>query len=131
MDEIQKLLEAASEPASENKLTLENVQGWIAEYLEMRAEDVARFPNEANANHWDMIAADYDSSKEAQFITAYFSADRVTFIAGRGSIPEVQAFAQDGFPNNPDDVLAELERRFTTGERWTTSADEVTAWAQG
>lgn len=130
MDDIQKLLDAASDPASKNRLTLENVRGWLSEYIEMRADDIARFPSEAGANHWDLIAADYDASKEAQFFIAYFAGDLVTFMAGRGPIPQVRAFAQDDFPSDPDEVLDALAGRFTTGERWTTSADEVNAWAQ-
>jgi hypothetical protein len=131
MNDIQKLLDATMDPTSKNRLTVDNVKGWLAQYIEMRAEDVARYPGEVSANHWDLIAADYDSSKEAHFIAAYFAGDRVTFMAGRGPIPEVRAFAQDEFPDNPNNVLDDLARRFTTGECWTTSADEVIAWAQG
>lgn len=108
MDDIQKLLDAASDPGSKNRLTAENVKGWLAEYIEMRADDVARFPSEAGANHWDLIAADYDSSKEAHFLVAYFAGDRVTFMAGRGPIPQMRAFAQAEVPSNPDEPSAEL-----------------------
>lgn len=72
MDEIQKLLNAVSDPTSKNQLTMQNVKGWLSEYMEMRVEELARFPSESKENHWDLIAADYDSSKEASFIAAYF-----------------------------------------------------------
>jgi hypothetical protein len=129
MERIQELLDAASDPGSENQLTLTNVKRWLSEYMEMRAEEDDRFPDEAGANHWDLIAADYDTSKEAQFIAAYFSACRVTFLAGRGPVIEVQAFAQETYPDNPDDVLDALTSRFNTGERWTTDADSIITWA--
>jgi len=129
MNEIQKLLNA-NHRTSENQLTVDNVKRWLAKYIELRSEDVARFPNESDTNHWDLIAADYDSSKDARFIAAYFSGDRVTFLAGHGPISDVRAFAQSGFPDNPDHVLDELTRKFDTGDRWTADVREVIAWVQ-
>jgi hypothetical protein len=130
MNEIQKLLDAASDPTSKNHLSLENVKRWLVEYVAMRAEETAHFPIESNATHWDLIAADYDSSTDAQFIAALFFGERVTFLAGRGPATEIRAFAQDAFPDDPDVVLDDMARRFDTGKRWTCRADEVIAWAQ-
>jgi hypothetical protein len=72
------------------------------------------FPSEASCNHWDLIAADYDSFKVANFTVAYFYGDQVTFMAGRGPIPRVRAFAQDKFPSDPQDVLEDLAKKFKT-----------------
>ena len=130
MQEIQKLIDAASEPSSENQLTLANVKGWLAEYIEMRAEEDARFPDEAGADHWDLIAADYNSSKEACFVVALFSGSQVTFLAGRAPVADIRAFAQETYPESPDDVLDELASRFSAGERWTTDAGAIISWAQ-
>ncbi|MGV3606472.1 MAG: hypothetical protein ACO1RA_08685 [Planctomycetaceae bacterium] len=130
MEGIQRLIDATSDSASNNRLTLQDVKRWLAEYMEMRVDEVAHFPNETYANHWDLIAADYDSSKEAHFMIAYFAGDRVTFMSGCGSIPQVRAFGCDEFPSNADNVLDALSGRFATAGRWTTSAEEVIAWTQ-
>jgi hypothetical protein len=41
MDKIEKLLEATCERGSENRQTVESVKGRLAEYIEMREEDVS------------------------------------------------------------------------------------------
>ncbi|MCA9042207.1 MAG: hypothetical protein KDA65_17775 [Planctomycetaceae bacterium] len=128
---IRRLIDAEKDPTSPNQLTVDNVKDWLADYIEMRAEEIAHFPQEANKNHWDLIAADYDSTKEALFIAAYFCSDEVTFLAGRGPVLDVRAFAQSNFPVNPDEVLDHLAQRFIIGERWTTHSDDITAWLQG
>ena len=129
MERIQHLLDAAWEPNSKNRLTLDDVKAWLAEYLEMRSEEISRFPNQKDTSHWDLLAADYDLSKDAHFIAACFSGNQVTFLAGRGSIPDVREFAQSAFPENPDEVLNELARRFTTGGQWSSPADSIINWA--
>lgn len=131
MEQIQELLDSVREAGSRNALTLDNVKGWLAEYLEMHAEETSRFPDQKNINHWDLIAADYDPTKDAHFIAAFFAGDLVTFLAGRGGIAEVRSFAQDDFPQNPNEVLDDLSRRFVTSDRWTISLDELMQWVEG
>lgn len=128
MNEIDKLLEESKDSNSKNNLTLDNVKGWISEYVEMHADEVARFPDQENVNHWDLIAADYDATRDAHFLAAYFSGSLVTFLAGRGPVPDVQSFAQDSFPENPDEVLAALENKFKTGKRWSAKANDIVSW---
>lgn len=125
MEEIQKLLDATGEPGSENSLTLDDVKDWIVEYVKQKAQADARFPQFRNKSHWNLLAADYHSSRDAHFIVAYFSGEQVTFLAGHGPIPDVREFGTNTFPENPDEVLDELARRFTTGERWTSSLYEI------
>ena len=130
MDEIQNFLDAASEPGSENKLTLDDVKDWIAEYVKLKAQEDARFPQLKNESHWDLIAADYTYTRDAHFIAAYFSRKQVTFLAGHGPVFEVREFRENRFPESPDDILNALKRRFTVGERWTSGLYEIVHWAE-
>lgn len=52
----------------------------------------------------------------------------MTFIAGRGAVADVRTFAQSEFPDNPDDILEDIARRFADSKTWTTSVDELFDW---
>ena len=130
MQQIQSLIDSVQNGNSSNRLTLANVKGWLVEYLEMHNEEVERFPGESEKNHWDLIAADYDEAKDAMFMAAYFSDASVAFVSGHGNVNSVRAFAQDDFPESPEDVLDELARRFVTSNRLNVSLRELMAWLQ-
>ena len=130
MEEIQNLLCLAIDPCSENQLTMTDVKRWLADYMEMRMEEDARFQGEADASHWDLIVADNDSAKEGPFIAAYFSGNQITLLSGWGPVRDIRTFAQNTFPDNPDDVLQSLEKSFNIGERWTTDVHSVASWAE-
>jgi hypothetical protein len=126
--ELAQLLAASQELRSENFLTLENVRESIAEYLAMHAEEVQRFPKEKKRPHWSLIAADYDSKKDAQFLAMHFSKDKVTFLAGRGEILKVRRFVESDFPENPNEVLPELAKLFDTSPHYATYLSAVEEW---
>lgn len=107
-----------------------DVRHWLAEYLEKHAAEAARFPAELGKSHWDLLAADYNSSEEAQFIAALFSGDEVTVLAGLGSIADVREFAERSFPEDSAEILDELSKRFRTGERRTIALSEIIEWVQ-
>ena len=130
MIEIQELLNAASRPGFQNRLKLEEVKVWLAEYLAMHEAEIARFPSEQEKLHWDLIAADFDSANEAQFLAALFSGDWVTLLAGLGPSSEVREFADRSFPEDPNEILDELARRFRTGERRIVNLGEIIRWVQ-
>ena len=130
MNEIKELLNETKEAGSQNQLLVENVKGWIKEYLEMYSEEMSQYPEQKSVHHWDLIAADYDITKDAHFLVAYFHGESVTFLAGRGPVPDVRGFATDTFPENPDEVTHELMRKFMTGTPWTVSIDRIVTWIQ-
>jgi len=130
MQPVQDLLDAAVESGSENRLTLTDAKKWIVEYVAMREDEEARFPDQKGCDHWDILVADYDSTRNAQFLAVYFSGSQVTFLAGTGNAQTVRSFAENDFPENVGDILPMLSQRFLTGKEWTVSLDEVTRWTQ-
>ena len=131
MENIQRLLNIASEGSSANRLTIENVKNWLVDYLASRVDEVSLFPDQEGCDHWDMIAADYDSTDNVQFLAAYFSSSQVTFLAGTGNPQAVRSFAENDFPENVADILPTLSERFSAGNEWIVSLDEVTRWTLG
>jgi hypothetical protein len=128
MNEIAVLLQTVSENRSENILTIDQVRNWLAKYLRMHDEEITRFPEEKDLPHWDLLAADYDTAKDAMFLLAFFKNDSVTFLAGRGSVSSVRDFGQNSFPENADKVLDDLSDRFWIAGRATVNRDDLVHW---
>jgi hypothetical protein len=128
MNELASLLSAASESDSENVLTLENVKGWLSDYLQAREQEVSRFPTEKDRPHWDLLGADYDSMRDAMFVLAYFHDDDVTFLGGRGSIGAVHDFALTALPENPVELLDVASKRFWIGSKVTVKLVDLIRW---
>jgi hypothetical protein len=128
MNEIVTLLRSVSEEDSENILTPKDIRTWLAEYMRMHDAEVARFPTEISLTHWDLLAADYDSSRNAVFVLAIFRDDSVALLAGRGSVSDVRDFGENSFPNNPELVLDDVSRRFHIGGRSIIDRSELCRW---
>lgn len=126
-----QLAQLTSNSGEHNRLTLKNIKGWLKEYLESYAEEVGQHPDEASSSHWDLLVADYDAAEDAHFVAAYFQGDRVIFLSGRGPIPDVRAFSLNDFPDSPNYLLDQLERRFQTGKPVTAVLADVLTWIEG
>lgn len=130
MNEIGAILRSASEDGSENILTPEDVQNWLAEYMQMHDKEMARFPAEKDFAHWDLLAAEYDSSRHAVFALAFFRGDSLTFLAGRGNASDVRDFGENNFPTNPEHVLDQISSRFWIAGRLTVTLEELNRWLE-
>ena len=128
MHEITSVLDAANEPGSANRLTLDDVKRWLAEYLDSCQEEIARFPEQEGQPHWDLLAPDYDPERDAVFVLAYFGDGSVTILGGRGSMPAIRDFAECSFPSEPNDVLEEVFSRFTVRGRALLTLVDLTHW---
>ena len=126
--EFATFIRSASEEWSENNLTLENIKNWLTEYVRMRNDEIAQFPKEKDLPHWDLLMADYDSSREAMFVLAFFQGDKVTLLAGRGSIPGVRDFGENSFPKNVHKVIDDLSGRFWIAGSVMVDHDELVRW---
>jgi hypothetical protein len=126
--EIESLINDTCEMDSENRLTVDDVKRWLADYLEMYEEELTRFPQERGKSHWDMIIADYDSTREGVFVVAYFRNDAVILLSGRGAVPALREFGESTFPSDPDQVLDAAARRFTHTRHISIPAADLTAW---
>ncbi len=112
LDHVEELLLAAIEGGSANTLSCSQIREWLSGYLVGREEEVRAFPSEAGESHWDLIAADFDSRRDALFFVAVFDGEYVDLTSGRGDGSAVRIFAEDDFPDKPMDVIPELARRF-------------------
>lgn len=131
MKKVSELLEAAYEDGSKNRLLPEDVRAWIDEYLDSYEEDLGRFPEERGKSHWDILAADYDQGKDAMFLVAFFRGEAVSFISGRGRIPDVRGFGLNSFPDDPDRILIESRRRFSIADEVTLDRSKLSDWLNG
>lgn len=114
--EIPQMIEAigaaASELGSRNTLSVEAVRRWLSEYLRMHDEDVGEFPDEKGADHWDLLMADFDPTRDALFIAAVFIGGSVRIATGRGEGGLIRVFVESEFPEDPNVLIPELSRKF-------------------
>lgn len=109
---IKAMLDSARETDSKNSLPLEKVQRWLFGYLERYDDELKRFPEISMEAHFDLLMADYDRLRDAVFVVALFSGNDVSFVAGRGDSTAIRQFAENDFPENTLEVIAELQKRF-------------------
>ncbi|MEX0716806.1 MAG: hypothetical protein WD066_09470 [Planctomycetaceae bacterium] len=131
MERIRALLDSLGGPGTINRPTLDDVRGWLAEYVETRVAETDRFSEEKHKDHWDLLVADHDSREDAQFVAVVFSGEHATLLAGGGARSEVRAFAEDEFPEEPREVLHELSRRFRATDCVTVQFNDLLRWIQG
>jgi hypothetical protein len=127
MKELDAFLLTSDRKQWRNVITLLQVKVWPAEYLRDYAEEMEQFPSERGKSHWDLLVADYAQNEDAMFVLvlAFFSSVNATFLVGFGKVAEVRAFAENEFPTNPGEVIAELSRRFSIGGQADVGNDEL------
>ncbi len=128
MKELEDLLSQSAELGSRNVLSLDQVLSWIADYLAMREDEMARFPEEREREHWDILAADYDPDRSAMFVAAYFSGLTVRFLGGLAPRAELRGYAESEFPGDPHDLLEDLDRRFGAREQVNIPLEVLREW---
>jgi len=128
MKVLTDLLQAAHEDQSRNVLTEEQVKTSLNRYLAIHDEEVANFPQEANVPHWNLLAADYDSNKEAMFLLAFFKNTSITLLTGRGSGESVREFSLNDFPTDSKMILDEVVSRFWIAGQATITYESLTSW---
>lgn len=128
MQEIASVVLSVAKPAPENRLTLKDVKEWLAESLELRLEEAARFPETLGQPDWYLLASDADPTLEAMFVVAFLQDDSVTIMSGYGPMPEIRDFGECSFPPAPENVLNAFTSRFAIGGRTTVAFSDLTRW---
>lgn len=127
--EIGELIKGSSESGSRNVLSVLEIRKWLIGYLEMHDKEIQRFPEEAGTSHWNFLSADYDPNRDALFVLVTFSGSNATFAAGRGNGGELRHFGTTDFPDDPNDILPEVNRRFRIfGDPLTVTIEEINRW---
>jgi hypothetical protein len=130
-EQLENLINDVSEPGSINRLSSNDVGEWLREYLEMHAEDAARFPEMQHQPHWDLLMADYDRTRDAFFFCVLFQHDLATLLAGRGLCDEVRTFVEQEFEGVPQSFLDAISTRFAVGKtRITVPQSDLLAWLE-
>lgn len=128
-DRISAMLDLATEAHSRNKLSPEKIQSWLSGYLERYDDEMKRFPETSTEPHFDLLMADFDKCRDALFVVAVFRGDYISFAAGRGESAAVRGFAETDFPENAQDVIPELQKRFKMfGKPVVVAKQELEAW---
>jgi len=128
-EQIESLLNSSSEAGSKNQLSAGQVRNWLSDYLELFKEDLQRFPELAGKPHADVLMADFDPNKQAQFLVAAFVGDTVTFRAGRGKVSTVRRFLERESPLDAASLIGEMGARFFLAEPIiTVSRQELARW---
>jgi|GEM_PF-7134414 len=111
-NEIINLIELIAEPESINRLDpVDELRQNIVANLIIQAEEIENFPELEGEPFCALIAADYDSQKQAMFILVLFDEDNVTIATGLGEFSEVLDFSDD-FPEDESQVINQAQKRF-------------------
>lgn len=128
--QLDSILAETVESGSENHLSAADVaealEEIIAEYEEDYAEDPEALKSMAM---WDLVAADADPSRDAQFLGIIIRRTEVLFASGRGKPADVRRFGDSDFRSKADKLIDELRRRFKLMSRTLVlPRSDVEAW---
>jgi len=131
-ESLAKLLNEAAGPVSPNRLQLHHIKDSLVRYLKRHQREVIEFPQLLGEPHWNVLVADFDLDFPSVFLAVLFVDETATFIAGHGESIAVRDFVDRDFPDNPMDLLPELEARFTLAQApFNVCRDELNTWLNG
>lgn len=107
--DIDRILAATGVPGSPNEFTAAEIRGLVVEYLQDYDEEVRRFPDLAGQPHWNLWMADA-RFEDALFAVLAFRPGGVEFLCGTGDACAIKRFAESDFPDDIEQVSAELSR---------------------
>ena len=111
MAEIERRLAATRAPGSPNGFTASEVRDFAAEYLADHDQEVADTPHLEGEPHWNLWMADAEI-ESALFAVLLFRPGGVEFVRGTGDAFAIKRFAESDFPDDTEQVPADLARRF-------------------
>ena len=126
--EIARRLSAALRPGSPNRISAGELREWVVEYLQDFDAEAARFPEEAGKPHWNLWMMD-GRLEDALFAAFVFRPGGVEFFCGTGEAFAIKRFAESDFPEDVEELPAEMARLFTVPEgSLRLSREEAEAW---
>lgn len=109
--EIAVRLAAVRAPDSPDEFTADELRDLALEYLAEYDDDVREEPDLKGEPHWNVWLSDSDPAR-ALFVALIFRPRGLEFFCGSGEAGAITAFAEDEFPDEVDDVPAEMAKRF-------------------
>jgi hypothetical protein len=128
MNTIVELIKSAHEVGSKNVLTENDVRHWLHRFLELRQQEVVRFPEEEGLPAWNLLCADYDAHRLGTFVVVVLNSSDCRFAAGRGIIEAIHDFSLNSFPDDVDNIISEVASRFSITGQLSISRQELDTW---
>ena len=98
-------------PGSPNRFTAAEIRDLAVEYLRFHDEELREFPEIAGQPYWNLWMADAQL-EDAQFAALVFRLGGADFLCGTGDAFAIKRFAESDFPDDVEQVPAELARLF-------------------
>ena len=126
--EVARRLAAALRPGSPNAITAAELREWAVEYLRDHDQEAAESPHIARDPHWNLWMMDA-RFEDALFIVLVFRPGGLEFLCGTGDAFAVKRFAESDFPDDVEQLPAEMARLFEVPEdSLHLSREQAEAW---
>jgi hypothetical protein len=110
-DDIADRIAAARVPGSPNNFTVPELRELVVGYLGSHDEELGEQCFLKHQPHWNLWMSD-GRLEDALFVVMVFRTDSMEFACGVGSAFDIRHFADSDFPDDPEQVVAALSRRF-------------------
>jgi hypothetical protein len=113
--ELARTLKTSGSAATPCPLTVEELRELTVEYLYDWDKELSRFPDLVREAHWNLWQWDEPSrvERDSYFVVVVVRPSGLEFLFGYGPQREVRHFADGECPDDVDEVVPELMRRFT------------------
>jgi hypothetical protein len=126
--EITRRLTAALQPGSPNGISAGNLRKWVVGHLQRYDDELANFPDEVGKPHWNLWMID-KRAEDALFAVFVFRSSGVQFFCGTGEAFAVKRFSESEFPDDVEQLPAEMARLFKVPEgSLHLSWEDAEAW---
>jgi hypothetical protein len=113
--EIDRRLAAVRVANSRNSMSASELRGWTVDHLSEYDQELVRFPESAGKSHWNLWMIDTEF-EDALFAVLVFHPSEVEFFCGTGNAFAIKRFAETNFPDEVEQLLAEMARAFSVPE---------------
>jgi hypothetical protein len=110
-DEIADRIAAARVPGSPNNFTVPELRELAVEYLGRHDEALGEHCFLKHQTHWNLWVSD-GRFEDALFVAFVFHLDAMEFACGIGYAFDIRQFADSDSPDDAEQVVAQLCRRF-------------------
>jgi len=126
--EVARRLATTLRPGSPNEVAAADLRQWAVEYLTEDDGELSRSPELAGKPHWNLWMMDA-RSEDALFAVLVFRPGGVEFFCGTGDAFAIKRFAESDFPDDVEQLPAEMARLFAVSEgSLHLSREEGEAW---
>jgi hypothetical protein len=110
---LSRLLLQSQSIEPKNRLTLADVRRSTAEFLAALADEFARFPDEREGEHWDLVMSDTNPTAPASFVFIMVGPEKAQFEAGCDYPWGIRNYCDHDSSADPHETLSGLRLRFT------------------